>query len=157
MFLLSTLPPLRLRPTSQRPRPTLTDVSQSEFTDPFLRERYGIKGRRLPTWVVPAVAIAIVGGSWLIWSANHFSKPEIRPTLISFQAVDAAHMEIRYSLIFRTKNRAHTCLLTARDYSASVVGEMTDFIPAGVFEATRTVQIPTRALAVNAGIASCRS
>ncbi|MEI8066413.1 MAG: DUF4307 domain-containing protein [Actinomycetes bacterium] len=132
-------------------------MSQSEFTDPFLRERYGIKSRRLPTWVVPAVAIAIVGGPWLVWSANHFSKPEIRPTLISFQAVDGAHMEIRYSLIFRTKSKAHTCLLTARDYSASVVGEITDSIPAGVYETTRTIRIPTRALAVNAGIENCRS
>ncbi len=157
MYLLSTLRPRELRRSSQRPRPTLKSVSQSEFTDPFLRERYGIKSRRLPTWALPALAIAIVGGSWLVWSANHFSKPEIRQTLISFQAIDAGHMEIRYSLIFRTNSKAHTCLLTARDYSASVVGELTDSIPAGVFETTRTVQIPTRALAVNAGIASCRS
>lgn len=131
-------------------------MSQSEFTDPFLRERYGIKVPRLPSWLVPAVAIAVVGGSWLLWSANHFAKPEIRQTLVSFKATGPGHMEIRYSLIFRSKDKAHSCLLTARDYSASVVGEMTDRIPAGVFETTRTVRIPTRALAVNAGIASCR-
>jgi hypothetical protein len=58
-------------------------------SDPYLRSRYGIAERRSPKWLVTAIAIAVLGGSWLIWTANHFSNPEIRSTLISFREVDA--------------------------------------------------------------------
>ena len=130
-------------------------VSQSEFTDPFLRRRYGIKNSRSPSWVLPAVLIAIIGGGWLIWSANHYSKPETRSTLISFQQLTTKSIEIRYSLTFRTDTIAHKCRLIARDFAANVVGEVTDTIPAGSLSVDRTIQIPTRVAAVNAGIDSC--
>lgn len=132
-----------------------TVVSQSEFSDPFLRSRYGIKNRRTPSWVLPAVLVAIIGGGWLIWSANHYSKPETRSTLISFHQLTANSIEIRYSLIFRTTTITHKCRLIARDLAANVVGEVTDTIAAGTPSVTRTIQIPTRVAAVNAGIESC--
>jgi len=132
-------------------------VSQSEITDPFLRERYGLRTNRWAPWVVPALVIGLSGGGWLIWSANHYSKPEIRSTLISFTAIDKSSMELRYSLNFRTRGLVHQCQLVARDFQANVVGELTDVIPAGSVTLTRTVRIPTRLLAVNAGIDSCRT
>ena len=121
-------------------------MSQENFTDPFLRDRYGIKDRNRPAWVYPAITVAVVGGSWLFWSANHYS----------FVASDAKSIQVTYSLVFKSKNLAHQCRLIARDYSANVVGELTDSIPAGVRSITRTVAIPTRLKAVNAGIESCR-
>ena len=131
-------------------------MSQENFTDPFLRERYGIRDRNRPAWVYPAIAVAVVGGSWLFWSANHYSHPETRSSLVSFAASDAKSIQVTYSLVFKSKNLAHQCRLIARDYSANVVGELTDSIPAGVSSITRTVAIPTRLKAVNAGIESCR-
>lgn len=128
---------------------------QANFNDPFLKERYGIKKSRLAGWVLPALIFGLVGGSWLIWSANHYSKPETRSTLVSFHAVNATTMQIRYSLLLRSRQLSHSCRLAARDYSANIVGEITDLIPSGVSATTRTINIPTRVLAVNAGILGC--
>ena len=126
-------------------------------TDPHLAQRYGIKNKRIPSWLISAILIAVIGGGWLVWSASHFSKPEIRSTLISFNAVDSHGIEIRYSVQFKNLNKAHQCRLIARDYGANVVGEVTEDFAAGSPSQTRLTLIPTRALAVNAGINSCQS
>jgi len=130
-------------------------VSESRSTDPRLRERYGITKRRFPSWLVSAVLITLIGGTWLAWSANHFSRPEVRTNLISFKAIDAKSIEVRYSIKFKTLDKAHQCRLIAHDYGANVVGELMDQFPAGAPSQTRIVQIPTRLLAVNAGIDGC--
>ncbi len=130
-------------------------MSQSDFTDPFLKERYGIKNQKWPAWVTPAVITALLGGGWLGWSANHYSKPETRAELISFRVVNDQSISIRYSVTFRTNSIAHKCLLIARDFSANVVGEVTDTFPAGVTEQSREVLIPTRVAGVNAAIDRC--
>ncbi|MEI6041885.1 MAG: DUF4307 domain-containing protein [Actinomycetes bacterium] len=130
-------------------------MSESRTNDPRLRERYGITEKRFPSWLVSAVLITLIGGTWLAWSANHFSRPEVRANLISFKAIDAKSIEVRYSITFKTLARAHQCRLIAHDYDAIVVGEVMDQFPAGAPSQTRIVQIPTRLLAVNAGIDGC--
>ena len=126
---------------------------------PYLRARYGIpepRNSRYKKWFTPALIALVVGGSWLAWSANHYSRPEIRSTLISFHAVDAGHMSVRYSVDFRTKSKAHLCQLIARDFSANTVGEITDHFDAGAFTPVTLVSvIPTRVAAVNAAIIRC--
>jgi hypothetical protein len=124
-------------------------------SDPYLRSRYGIAERRSPKWLVTAIAIAVLGGSWLIWTANHFSNPEIRSTLISFREVDAKSIEIRYSVEIKNPKSEVICRLSARDYGLNIVGQIDDPIPKGTTSATRIVQIPTRLAAVNAKIESC--
>jgi hypothetical protein len=127
--------------------------------DPYLRRRYGIpepSTRRYKRWFTPAIIALLVGGSWLAWSANHFSRPEVRSTLISFRAIDSSHMEIRYSVSVKTSSRPHLCQLIARDISANTVGEITDRFPAGTFMPVTLVRtIPTRVAAVNAAILRC--
>jgi hypothetical protein len=46
--------------------------------------------------------------------------------------------------------------LTARDFDKNVVGQVDDLIKAGAKYLERNVAIPTRADAVNVGIARCR-
>ena len=121
----------------------------------YLRVRYGIKESRRPGWLLPALLIAVVGGGWLLWSANHYSTPEIRSTLISFKEISDSEISIRYLLEFKDPAIAHTCLLTAKDYGVNVVGQLTDQIPTGQAKITREVIIPTRLRAVNAGIEKC--
>jgi len=125
--------------------------------DPYLRQRYGIpEPSRFKKWFTPALILLIVGGGWLAWSANHYSRPEIRSTLISFTALDKSHMQVRYSLTFRSSAKAHLCQLVARDYAANTVGEITDRFPAGTFTPVTLVSvIPTRVAAVNAAIIRC--
>lgn len=125
---------------------------------PYLRARYGIpepENRRYKKWFTPALIFLLIGGSWLTWSANHYSRPEIRSTLISFSPIDAGHIPVRYSVEFRSKNKAHLCQLIARDLSANTVGEITDHFPSGTTSATLVSSIPTRVAAVNAAISRC--
>ena len=133
--------------------------AERRAASPYLRARYGIPEPttgRYKKWFTPALIFLIVGGSWLTWSANHYSRPEIRSTLISFHAVDAGHMSVRYSLTFKDSSKAHLCQLIARDFSANIVGEITDRFPAGTFTPVTLVSvIPTRVAAVNAAIIRC--
>jgi hypothetical protein len=123
--------------------------------DPYLRERYGIAKARIPNWLVSAILIAVIGGGWLLWTANHFSNPQIRSTLISFREVDAKSIEIRYSVAIKNPDTQVICRLAARDFGLNIVGQIDDQIPLGTKSATRVVQIPTRLAAVNAQIESC--
>jgi hypothetical protein len=133
----------------------MNDPQDFRANSEYLRNRYGISLSRRPKWLVPAFVIALTGGSWLAWSANHYSQPEIRSSLISFAVVDDAHISVRYSLHFKDASTSHSCLLTAKDYGANVVGQITDAIPTGTNSLTREVIIPTRLRAVNAGIEKC--
>jgi hypothetical protein len=121
----------------------------------YLRERYGITKGVHKKWIAPAIFLTLIGGGWLFWSANFYAKPAIRSTLISFTAIDASKVSVRYSLEFKSISIAHSCRLVAHDYGTNVVGELVDSIPAGLSHTTRTVIIPTRLLAVSAGIENC--
>ena len=126
----------------------------------FLRERYGNVGGRKATlsgWKLPALIFAIIGGSWLLWSANHASHPEIRTTLISFSATSAGKMELRYSIDLKNPLASHQCTLVARDRDMNTVGEIIDHLPLGHTHLTRSVTIPTRLQAVNTAVTSCAS
>ena len=133
--------------------------------DPRLRERYGLgKAREGATgfrkvtsarWFIPALLSAVIGGSWLAWSAMHYSLPEIRHSLISFSVVDSRNIDIRYSVTFKSSTKRHLCQLVAKDYLANTVGEVTEHFPAGTRARTLITRIPTRVAAVNADIARC--
>ena len=136
----------------------LAPMTEPIENDPYLRARYGIsKARfsRFPTWLISAILISVIGGGWLLWTANHYTYPEIKSTLISFREVDANNIEIRYSIKIKNPNSQVICRLAARDYELNIVGQIDDEIPLGTKSATRIVQIPTRLAAVNAQIESC--
>ena len=136
----------------------LAPMTEPIENDPYLRARYGIsKARfsRFPTWLITAILISVIGGGWLLWTANHYTYPEIKSTLISFREVDAKNIEIRYSIKIKNPNSQVICRLAARDYELNIVGQIDDKIPLGTKSATRIVQIPTRLAAVNAQIESC--
>ena len=123
--------------------------------DPYLQNRYGVRERRFPKWLITAVISALAGGGWLFWTAKHYSNPEIRSTLISFKEIDSKSIEIRYSVEIKDPAKSASCRLSARDYGLNIVGQIDDKIPAGLGNTTRVIRIPTRLAAVNAGIESC--
>lgn len=127
-------------------------MSGEEFD---FNDRYGIRPRR--AWISYAIAFALVGGGWLIWSALDHVNPQIRTTLISFNNQDPRKIEIRYSITRRDPRQEITCTLVARDFDVNVVGQIDDVISAGEKSVERAVVIPTRADAVNAGILSCHA
>lgn len=136
----------------------LAPMTEPIENDPYLRARYGIsKARfsRFPTWLITAILISVIGGGWLLWTANHYTYPEIKSTLISFREVDAKSIEIRYSIEIKNPKSQVICRLAARDFGLNIVGQIDDQIPLGTSSITRIVQIPTRLAAVNAQIESC--
>ena len=133
----------------------LAPMTEPIENDPYLRARYGISKARFPKWLITAILISVIGGGWLLWTANHYTYPEIKSTLISFREVDAKNIEIRYSIKIKNPNSQVICRLAARDYELNIVGQIDDEIPLGTKSATRIVQIPTRLAAVNAQIESC--
>ena len=124
--------------------------SQFDFND-----RYGIKPQR--TWVKYAAAFLVAGIAWVIWAGLHHARPELSQQLISFENSDPRNPTIRYSIERRDKSAVVICTLTARDFDKNIVGQIDDLIAAGGANSVeRTVAIPTRANAVNVGIARCR-
>ena len=123
--------------------------------DDYLHQRYGRSKKGKRPWVAPAIILLVVGGSWLTWSANHYSKPEISTELISFSVTNPQAVSLRYFVKVRTAGRDHQCIITASDYQANIVGQVTDKIPLGAHDYTRTILIPTRTQAVSATIAHC--
>jgi hypothetical protein len=133
----------------------LAPMTEPIKNDPYLRERYGISKARFPKWLITAILISVIGGGWLLWTANHYTYPDIKSTLISFREVDAKSIEIRYSVEIKNPTSQVICRLAARDFGLNIVGQIDDQIPLGTSSATRIVRIPTRLAAVNAQIESC--
>jgi len=125
--------------------------SGSEFS---YEDRYGVR----PTkgWVAPAVVIAAIGISWLIWAGLHHSNPNIRASVISFTATTDRAMSIRYEVVRKDKNQVLTCTLVARDYDKNVVGQIEDEIGPGLAVVQKNTDIPTRSQGVNADVVACR-
>jgi hypothetical protein len=125
--------------------------SGSEFS---YEDRYGVR----PTkgWVTPAVVIAVIGISWLIWAGLHHSNPNIRASVISFTATTDRAMSIRYEVVRKDIGQVITCTLVARDYDKNVVGQIEDEIGPGLAVVQKNTDIPTRSQGVNADVVACR-
>ena len=133
----------------------LVPMTEPFGNDPYLRERYGISNARFPKWVITAILVSVIGGGWLLWTANHYTYPDIKSTLISFREIDSKNIEIRYTVEIKDPNSQVICRLAARDYELNIVGQIDDKIPLGTSSETRIVRIPTRLAAVNAQIETC--
>ena len=122
--------------------------SQFDFND-----RYGVRNQR--AWVPYALSFLLIGGGWLIWAALHHAEPEISSSLVAFDNSDPRNTEIRFIVTRSDPSAPATCILAARDFDKVIVGQIVDHIPASDGAIERTVTIPSRADAVNAGITTC--
>ena len=127
---------------------------ESEPTDVFdFNDRYGVRPER--AWIPYALSFAIIGGAWLIWAGLHQAEPPISYALVAFNNDDPRNTEIRYTINRRDPSREATCVIAARDFDKVIVGQIDDQIPAADGAIERTVTIPSRADAVNAGVITC--
>ncbi|CAB4886408.1 unannotated protein [freshwater metagenome] len=127
---------------------------ESNNSDVFdFNDRYGVRSQR--AWVPYALSFAIIGGAWLIWAGVHHAEPEISHSLISFNNADPRNTEIRYTIARRDPSQVAICIIAARDLDKVIVGQIVDHIPATSGTTERTVRIPSRADAVNAGVETC--
>lgn len=122
--------------------------SQFDFND-----RYGVRNQR--AWVPYALSFLLIGGGWLLWAGLHHAEPEISHSLVAFDNTDPRNTEIRFIVTRRDPSAPATCILAVRDFDKVIVGQIVDHIPASNGAIERTVSIPSRADAVNAGITTC--
>ena len=128
------------------------------LADPALRQRYGIKEvPKSRNWLL-GVLIGIVA-AWFAWSGYSAANPAVRSELVSFKIIDAQSISITYKITVRDISIDRNCAVVARDIDKNVVGEVNDPMPADALMVganLRTLTIPTRLPAVNAGISSCQ-
>jgi hypothetical protein len=128
--------------------------SQFDYND-----RYGIssRGASSPKSLrIAAIIFIVVLTSWVIWAGLHHARPILAHDLIAFENSDPRNPTIRYSITRRDAAAEVICTLTARDFDKNIVGQIDDVIAAGARSVERTIVIPTRADAVNVGVARCR-
>lgn len=123
--------------------------------EPFnYEERYGAS--KATRWPVIALVVAILGVSWLMWTALYHSNPPLRSQLISFTIPNEREASVRYSIERSDGQRVVVCTLIARDFDKSIVGQIDLEIPAGQSKVELVTVVPTRSQAVNADVSSCR-
>lgn len=126
------------------------DGSQYHFD---YNDRYGIRPAK--AWLPYALSFLLIGGVWIIWAGIHHAEPAVSANLVAFNNQNPRNTEIRYTVTRRDPSRVVTCIVTARDINKVIVGQISDVIPASRGAIERTVTIPSRADAVNAGVDSC--
>ncbi|MFM8824528.1 MAG: DUF4307 domain-containing protein [Candidatus Nanopelagicus sp.] len=127
-------------------------------SDPALKQRYGISSGRKNRPLILGVLLSIAA-AWFLWSGFNAANPALRSELISFKVIDDQAISISYKISVRNLTKDHSCSVVARDIDKNTVGQVTDLMPANSLLAganLRTVEIPTRLPAVNAGILSCQ-
>ena len=124
--------------------------------EPFdYNERYGLRKKR--SWVGVALITAIVGVGWITWAGLYHSNPEIRVQLISFKVDSDREVSVRYFVERDSAEAISICTVIARDFYKDIVGQIDVEIPSGKVKVELVSVVPTRSLAVNADVSSCRA
>jgi nitrogen regulatory protein PII-like uncharacterized protein len=124
--------------------------------EPFdYNERYGLRKKR--SWVGIALITAIVGVGWITWAGLYHSNPEIRVQLISFTVDNDREVSVRYFVERDSAEAVSICTVIARDFYKDIVGQIDVEIPSGKEKVELVSVVPTRSLAVNADVSTCRA
>ena len=124
--------------------------------EPFdYNERYGLRKKR--SWVGVALITAIVGIGWITWAGLYHSNPEIRVQLISFTVDSNREVSVRYFVERDSAEAVSTCTVIARDFYKDIVGQIDVEIPSGKEKVELVSVVPSRSLAVNADVSTCRA
>ena len=124
--------------------------------EPFnYEERYGAS--KATRWPVIALVVAILGVSWLMWTALYHSNPPLRSQLVSFTITNDREASVRYFIERTDSQQIVVCTLIARDYDKNIVGQIDQEISAGKSKVELVAVVPTRSESVNADVSSCRA
>lgn len=74
-------------------------------------------------WIVVAVVLAGVGGTWLLWSALHGANPPISAKIVSWTVTSDQTMDVRVTTQRPDPARPATCTITAQAESYETVGQ----------------------------------
>jgi nitrogen regulatory protein PII-like uncharacterized protein len=124
--------------------------------EPFdYNERYGLRKKR--SWVGIALITAVVGVGWITWAGLYHSNPEIRVQLISFTVDSDREVSVRFFVERDSEEAVSICTVIARDFYKDIVGQIDVEIPSGKEKVELVSIVPTRNLAVNADVSTCRA
>jgi hypothetical protein len=118
-------------------------------------DRYGAKKPR--SWIAVALITAIVGVGWITWAGLYHSNPQIRVQLISFTVDSDRAVSVRYFVERDSAAATTICTVIARDFYKDIVGQIDVEIPSGKEKVELVSVVPTRNLAVNADVSTCRA
>lgn len=74
-------------------------------------------------WIIFASALAVVGGTWLIWSALHGANPAISAKIVSFKVTSNQTVDVRVTTQRPDPSRAAVCTMTAQALTYDTVGQ----------------------------------
>jgi hypothetical protein len=87
----------------------------------------------------------------------YHSNPEIRVQLISFTVDSNREVSVRYFVERDSAEAVSICTVIARDFYKDIVGQIDVEIPSGKEKVELVSIVPTRNLAVNADVSTCRA
>ena len=117
-----------------------------------LADRYG-HGRNY-TFPI-ALIVSILGIGWLLWAGVFHAKPDIKTTVIAYDAKSPNEIELTFEVSRKVESKIFTCILTGTDQNHFIVGEIQRKIEPG--ERLIKVTIPTRSTAAFAKVVRCTS
>ncbi len=115
-----------------------------------LADRYGAPAPwRRRALIASSVAIAVVSGSWLGWTAWDHATPEVQSELVNFSVIDEHSVSTEVALRFKDASVEANCLLRAFAEDHSVVGELR-FTPTQALDGmvAQTVRTERRATSI---------
>ena len=74
-------------------------------------------------WIVVAVVLAGVGGTWMLWSAFYGANPPISAKIVTWSVTSDASMDVRVTTQRPDPARPAVCTVTAQAESYETVGQ----------------------------------
>lgn len=75
-------------------------------------------------WVPVAVALALIGGVWLVWSALHGANPPVSGKVVSFAVTSDTTVDVTLAVQRPDPGVPATCTLIAQAVSYDTVGQL---------------------------------
>ncbi|WP_157754778.1 DUF4307 domain-containing protein [Nigerium massiliense] len=113
------------------------------------------RGRRW--WVVAAVVLAAVLGSWLVWTATHHANPPVAGHVAAFDVVSDTQIDVTVTVQRTDPAQPARCEVTTQAVTYDTVGQLPFDVPPGTERLTTVkVSVNTFKRATTADVAYCR-
>lgn len=115
---------------------------------------------RTPSWLWVAIAatLAVVGGSWMIWSALHGANPALSAKIVSFEVSSDQTVDVHVTTQRPDPSRPGVCTVIVQAESYDTVGQYPIELAPGTEELEdHRVTVRTFKRGTSASIRSCEA
>ena len=107
-------------------------------------------------WIVVAAVLALVGGTWLLWSALYGANPPISAKIVTWTVTSDAAMDVRVTTQRPDPGRPGACTITAQAESYETVGQYDIVLGPGTEELEHhDIVVKTFKRATSVKVATC--